>query len=445
MSSEWSPGTLSLTRRFHLAVRRVRDFDARRPLVWDLLLTGVLALVALADLLGARWKLTAHGTDVPGWLPWLVSAGLVLPVVWRRRAPLAVMCALAVPGLVDGWTGMALEAGASRLVLLYGIAVRRPSSELVGASALAAAQIAVSAVRWPEGDFDRQLVPNLMTCAVVVLAGIAVRTRRDYTASLLERARQLEVERDQQARLAAAAERARIAREMHDIIGHHLSVITGLADGGSYAARKNPERATQALEAIGDTSREALGELRKLLGMLRDATADPTQRPALAGLAPQPALGGLPQRPALGDPDQRSAPAALAPQPALADLDLLLGRVREAGLPVRATFSGRGAGLSPGLQLAVYRIVQEALTNTLKHAGPHASAELTLAHTPHGVDLRITDTGLGTAPGPPDGGHGLTGMRQRAALYGGTLEAGPLPSGGWRVHAHLPAERSAQQ
>ncbi|MEU1791568.1 histidine kinase [Streptomyces sparsogenes] len=418
MASEWSPGTLSLTRRFHLAVRRVRDFDARRPLVWDLLLTGVLALVALADLLGGRWKLTAHGTDVPGGLPWLVSAGLVLPVVWRRRAPLAVMCALAVPGLVDGWTGTALEAGASRLVLLYGIAVRRPSSELVGASALAAAQIAVSAVRWPEGDLDRRLVPNLMTCAVVVLAGIAVRTRRDYTASLLERARQLEVERDQQARLAAAAERARIAREMHDIIGHHLSVITGLADGGSYAARKNPERATQALEAIGDTSREALGELRKLLGMLRDATADPTQRPALADLAPQPAL---------------------------ADLDLLLGRVREAGLPVRATFSGPGAGLSPGLQLAVYRIVQEALTNTLKHAGPHASAELALAHTPHGVDLRITDTGLGTAPGLPDGGQGLAGMRQRAALYGGTLEAGPLPSGGWRVHAHLPAERSGQQ
>ncbi|MDX3230865.1 sensor histidine kinase [Streptomyces sp. ME19-01-6] len=410
MPSEWSPGTLSLTRRFHLAVRHVRDVDARRPLVWDLLLTGVLALAALADLLGERWKLTAHGTDVPGWLPWLVSAGFVLPVAWRRRGPLAVMCVLAVPGFVDSWTGIALEVGVARLVLLYGIAVRRPWRELVWAGALAVAQITVGALRWPEGDFDRQLVPNLMTCAVVVLGGFAVRTRRDYTASLLERARQLEVERDQQAQLATAAERARIAREMHDIIGHHLSVITGLADGGSYASRKNPERATQALEAIGDTSREALGELRKLLGMLRDATVD------------------------------------LAPQPALADLDQLLGRVREAGLPVRVTTSGRGGELSPGLQLAVYRIVQEALTNTLKHAGPGASAEVTLGYAPHGVDLGITDTGVGAASGgPDDGGQGLPGMRQRAALYGGTLAAGPLPSGGWRVHVHLPAERSGQQ
>lgn len=419
MTSEWSPGTLSLTRRFHLAVRRVRDFDTRRPLVWDLLLTGVLALAALADLIGARWKLTAHATDVPGWLPWLVSASFVLPMVWRRRHPLAVLCVFAVPAFVDGWTGIALEVGVGGLVLLYRIAVRRPWRELVWASALAAAQITVSAVRWPEGDFDRRLVPNLMTCAVVVLVGIAVRTRRDYTASLLERARQLEVERDQQARLAAAAERARIAGEMHDIIGHHLSVITGLADGGSYAARKNPERATQALEAIGDTSREALGELRKLLGMLRDATAE------------------------------------LAPQPALADLDQLLGRVREAGLPVRVTTSGRGGELSPGLQLAVYRIVQEALTNTLKHAGPGARAEVTIGYAPHGVDLGIMDTagsstvsGLSdgpNAPNSPYGGQGIPGMRQRAALYGGTLDAGPLPSGGWRVHVHLPAERSGQQ
>lgn len=409
MASEWSPGTLSLTRRFHLAVRRARDFDARRPRVWDLLLTGVLALAALADLIGERWKLTAHGTDVPGWLPWLVSAGFVLPTAWRRRSPLAVLCVLAVPGFIDSWTGIALEAGVSRLVLLYGIAVRRPWPELVRASALGAAQVTVSAVRWPGGDFDRQLVPNLMTCAVVMLAGVAVRTRRDYTTSLLERARQLEVERDQQARLAAAAERARISGEMHDIIGHHLSVITSLADGGSYAARKNPERATQALDAIGETSRAALGELRKLLGMLRDTTAD------------------------------------LAPQPALADLDQLLGRVREVGLPVRVTTSGRSGKLSPGLQLALYRIVQEALTNTLRHAGPGASAEVTIGYTPHGVDLGITDTGIGTAPGSPDGEQGVPGMRQRAALYGGTLEAGPLPSGGWRVHVHLPAERSGQQ
>ncbi|MEU6769448.1 histidine kinase [Streptomyces sp. NPDC046853] len=197
-----------------------------------------------------------------------------------------------------------------------------------------------------------------------------------------------------------------MAREMHDIIGHNLSVITTLADGGSYAAAKSPERAAQALTAIGTTSRQALTELRRLLDVLREETPEA---------------------------------AALAPQPALTDLDQLIDRVRAAGLPVRSTVRGRPDSLPAGRQLAVYRVVQEALTNTLKHGGPQATAYVEVVYGDDGVRATVTDTGVGgTLRG--SSGRGITGMRERTALYDGTLEAGPLPRppGGWQVELHIP-------
>jgi len=235
--------------------------------------------------------------------------------------------------------------------------------------------------------------------------GDSVAYRRAHNAWLEERARRAEAERDTKARLAAAAERSRIAREMHDIIAHNLSVIVGLADGGRYAAVRSPERSSQALGAIASTGREALSELRQLLGVLTE-----NDHPA----------------------------AELAPQPGLTDLEALLDRVRAAGLPVRCTVHGDPGGLSEGRQLAVYRIVQEALTNTLKHAGPAATAEVILGYAGRAVDVQVTDTGRGTTAGAPDG-QGLHGMRERAAMYEGTLRGGAAPSGGWRVEAHLPA------
>jgi signal transduction histidine kinase len=188
-------------------------------------------------------------------------------------------------------------------------------------------------------------------------------------------------------------------------------VIVGLADGGQYAAARSPERSSQALGAIASTGREALSELRRLLGVLTEDD----------GLA-----------------------ADLAPQPGIADLEALLDRVRAAGLPVIAVMRGDPAGLSEGQQLTVYRIVQEALTNTLKHAGPAATAKVILDYADGAVDVQVTDTGLGAAAGSPDGdGRGLHGMRERAAVYDGTLQAGPvLSGGGWRVAAHLPAPGS---
>ncbi|MGW7071621.1 sensor histidine kinase [Streptomyces sp. NPDC054855] len=404
-----------LTRLLQRSTQRVRAFDRRRPLVWDLLVTGFFVVAALVDAAGG-WRNTAPNTAVPGWLVLLLSTALSLPLLWRRRRPMAALTVMVAASLVSSWTGAMLQASLIQMIVLFSVAMWLPLKTLGGAGLMMTAPLVVGAFRYPENSWDQQIVPYVWAYALVALLGIAVRSRQDYTEALVERARQLEVERDQQAQLATNAERTRIAREMHDIIGHNLSVITTLADGGSYAAAKSPERAAQALTAIGTTSRQALTELRRLLDVLREDAPDA---------------------------------AALAPQPALTDLDQLIDGVRAAGLPVRSTVRGRPDSLPAGRQLTVYRVVQEALTNTLKHGGPEATAYVEVVYGDDGVRATVTDTGTGAgptgSPGPSPGdapGRGLTGMRERTALYDGTLEAGPLrkPAGGWQVRLHLPEE-----
>jgi signal transduction histidine kinase len=389
--------------------RRVRAFDRRHPLLWDLHFTGFWMTAALIDLVGGGWEHNAHRLDVPGPLLLTLSLGLSVPLLWRRTHPGAVLAAMAPFALVNAWTGAALQAALLQLVLVYHLALRRPLHHLWWATALVIAPVVVSALRHGEGSWDQQLGSQLMSVTVAALIGVTVRTRRNYTEALEDRARRLETERDQQAQLATAAERARIAREMHDIIGHNLSVITGLADGGRYAAGKSPERAAQALDAIATTSRQALTELRRLLDVLRE---------------------------------EERQQAELTPQPGLTDLDQLLDGVRSAGLPVSTRTHGTPT-LPPGRQLTVYRVVQEALTNTLKHAGPDATAQIDLAYGDRAaVTVTITDTGSRGPADTPAEGRGLPGMRERTALYGGTLEAGPRPhpEQGWRVRLHLPEE-----
>ncbi|MGW3679057.1 sensor histidine kinase [Streptomyces prasinus] len=395
--------------------QRVRAFDRRHPLLWDLHFTGFWVTAALIDYAGGGWRNVTHNPDTPGVLLLSLSLGLSVPLLWRRTHPAAVLLAMAPFAFVNAWTGTALQAALLQLVAVYHIALRLPLRNLWWATALVLAPVAVSAARYGEdGSWSQQIGSQLTSLVVVALIGITVRTRQNHTEALEDRARRLEIERDQQAQLATAAERARIAREMHDIIGHNLSVITGLADGGKYAATRSPERAAQALDAIGTTSRQALGELRRLLDVLRD---DETAH----------------------------RPAELTPQPTLTDLEQLIDGVRAAGLPVHSTVEGR-ADLPAGRQLTVYRVIQEALTNTLKHAGPNTTAEITLVHGGRGsVTATITDTGTitgTTGKDTPADGRGLPGMRERTALYGGTLEAGPRPhpEQGWRVHLHLPEE-----
>ncbi|WP_254395191.1 sensor histidine kinase [Streptomyces sp. AC512_CC834] len=406
-----------LTEYIQRVNRRVRGFDRRRPLVWDLHLTGFWVLAALIDASGG-WRNVAHDPGVPVGLVVALSLALSVPLLWRRSHPRAALLGTLPAALVSAWSGASLQAALLQLLLVHHIALRLPLRNLWWAVALATAPTCVTVARYGDaaGSWNQQLGSQLVSLGVAALIGITVRTRRDYTEALEDRARRLETERDQQVRLAAAAERARIAREMHDIIGHNLSVITGLADGGRYAAAKSPDRATQALDAIGTTSRQALGELRRLLDVLRDDDRDGTTPTA----------------------------AELAPQPALTDLDRLLDGVRRAGLPVRTSVKG-DVTLPGGRQLTLYRVIQEALTNTLKHAGPDATAHIDLSYEAAGaVTLTVTDTGQAIPlPSPAHtGGRGLPGMRERTSLYGGTLEAGPRPAPerGWRVRLHLPEE-----
>lgn len=402
--------TEPVTQYMQRVSQRLRAFDRRHPLLWDLLFTGFWTTAALIDYLGDGWRNVTHNPDTPGPLLLALSLGLSAPLLLRRTHPAAVLLATTPFALVNAWSGAALQAALLQLVAIFHIALRIPLRNLWWAAALMLAPVVVSTARYGEGEWHQQLGSHLTSIAVAVLIGITVRTRRNYTEALEDRARRLEIERDQQARIATAAERARIAREMHDIIGHNLSVITGLADGGKYAAGRSPERAAQALDAIGTTSRQALGELRRLLDVLRD--------------------------------DDLSLPAERNPQPGLTDLDRLIDGVRNAGLPVHTSVEGRPT-LPPGRQLTVFRVVQEALTNTLKHAGPDASSEIAIAHGDKGaVTVTITDTGKGGPPSASSDGRGLPGMRERTALYGGTLEAGPRPhpEQGWRVHLHLPEE-----
>jgi signal transduction histidine kinase len=230
-----------------------------------------------------------------------------------------------------------------------------------------------------------------------------MRYRRGYYASLEDRAARLERERDAQAQIAAAAERARIARELHDVIAHNVSVMVVQADGASYALDSSPERARQALGAIASTGRQALAEMRRMLGVLRSDDGGP-------GVAPQPGIGQLGE---------------------------LLDQTRASGLAVSFTVQGVPGALPSGLALAAYRIIQESLTNSRKHGGPRASARVLLRYCEDVLMLQITDDGQG-APAADGAGHGLTGMRERVALYNGTLRTGPLPGGGYQVTATLP-------
>ncbi len=245
--------------------------------------------------------------------------------------------------------------------------------------------------------------------AAVLIVGLYVGMRRAYLAELRDRAQRLERERDQNSALAAAVERARIAREMHDSVAHHLTIIVALSDGALAAVARAPDEASDAIRDVSSTAREALAETRRLFSVLRADSGRELRQPL----------------------------------PSLADLDDLLARVRDAGLPVRYERSGTAADLPPGIQLAVFRLIQEALTNTMKHAGPGASAMVRLRLTPAEVYVEVEDDGTGSHREPGAPGGGLTGMRERVSAFGGELDCGPRHPRGWRVTARLHPDTAA--
>lgn len=340
---------------------------------------------------------------------WLLL-GVCAALVFRRVRPVLSFAAVTTFGLVQWVVGLELASVDFALLIgLYSLAAYGPrwASRAGLVTGLVAVVLAVT--RFYAYDADTMTGTGAMLGAVVVATwavGDVRRTRHDYERALLGRAEQAERERDQQAALAAVEERGRIAREMHDVVAHSLSVIVVQADGGRYAADEHPAQAVTVLETIADTGRQALVEMRRVLGVLRDDDGDD------AGRAPQPGVGAIP--------------------------DLIRG-VRESwGDRVRFEVDGEPRSLDDGPSLAVYRVVQEALTNVIKHAGPHATVDVTLTYGDDALGARIEDDGRGAATLDDGAGGGLIGMRERVAAYGGTCTAGPRPGGGWRVETRMP-------
>jgi signal transduction histidine kinase len=332
-----------------------------------------------------------------------------LPLAARRRFPGTVLGISVASGLAIGALGLPpFFLGPAILVAVYSVAAY--GDRWVSLAGLAAAELGLAAVQLTPGKFDAPVVwvQFALIIGAAWLLGYFVGDRHVYAARLEERTAELEQAREELARRAVAEERLRLARELHDVVAHSMSVIAVQSGVGAHVAESRPEEVGKALSAIEATSRATLEELRRLLGVLR----------------------------------QDSEPqASLAPVPGLADLEGLLGEVAKAGLAVRLQVEGTPSPLPAGVDLSAYRIVQEALTNVVKHAGP-AQAQVTIGYRDRDVTVEVTDDGRGAAAPTGDGrggtGHGLVGMRERVAAFGGDLETGPRPGGGFRVAARLP-------
>ena len=383
---------------------------------WLVDATIALGLSALSLITLATGAPSAGGND-----PLSITLLLLetLPLIVRRRWPIPVFAVtLAATGahalLVEG---QIVNESLGALVALFTVAERYDRRVSVLAALIAAASFAAVIVTraGPAQVAVTGFLSTMLAVVVVLALGDWSRTRRQYAAAIEENARLQEAERDDRARRAVEDERERIARELHDIVTHHVSVIVIQAGAGLTALDRRPERARSALEAIDRTSREALTDMRRMLGMLGEARDEP-------------------------DPGAASE-TSREPQPGLERLGRLIEEVRAAGLPVELSIEGVRRPLDAGVELAAYRIVQEALTNALKHARG-ARARVRLSYEPRAVDIEVTDeggTGRRDTGETAGGGRGLIGMRERVALYGGDFEAASTPTG-FRVHARLPVE-----
>jgi signal transduction histidine kinase len=394
----------------------LRDLDQRFAIVVD-------TVVALGLFLLCSGQFAHAGTAHPNL--WFV-AGLTLPLILRRRAPIAVFAVLAAVALAQWAVAPPLLADAALLVGLYTVAADSEWPQVIAASAALEVGVVLATVRW--APVDGHLKSSVFLTGMVfaaLLAGVVVRALRSQLGWLSERADRLEFERDQQASIAAAAERSRIAREMHDVVSHNIQVMVTLADAAAIAQRAEPERAGEAMREVSGTGRQALTDMRRMLGLLRHDDQVP---------------GGAAGTPAGA---RRAADVhALAPQPGLDDLEALVERVCSTGLAVTLERRGDPFELSGAAELTVFRIIQEALTNALKHARSPQSVRVVLAFDDPEVSVEVTDDGH-AAPAPSaaangnGGGHGVNGMAERAAAFGGTLVAGPGETGGWRVATTL--------
>jgi signal transduction histidine kinase len=422
---------------------RVRDFDRRYATYVDVVLAAGLFVLC------SGWLFSSHAAHPNLW----VVAALIFPLIFRRRAPMTVFLVISAVAFVQWLVSGPALADSALLVAMFTVAVESAWILVAVALAILETGVVMATVHWtPTGNDVKSWVFLTGLAIAALLAGVVVRALRSQLDWLAERAARLEIERDQQASLSAAAERARIAREMHDVVSHNIQVMVTLADAAAAAHTADPGRAADTMREVSSTGRQALTDMRRMLGVLRE-------EPAVVGSVADSAVAG--------------ARVALAPQPGLADLDALVERVRGTGLSVSVERAGRPFEVSGAAGLTVYRIVQEALTNALKHAEDPAAVEVHLDFEDPDISVRVRDDGRtrvaasgGVANGPyrasgangngaapingsgsgsgrssgsasGSGGHGVAGMTERAAAFGGTLRAGPAASGGWVVLATL--------
>jgi signal transduction histidine kinase len=396
---------------------RAKLFPRIEPWLLDASLTIVLAVTAVVALFIYTDPSGIEYADADALGVALVLL-ITVPLIVRRGHPVAV--GLVTAAGLAAFTAVDYAMPTAAVVALITVYTAANYASLAASLLVAGAQVAastayavVSVDRHP--DLTMDLGANIIISCLLILGawgiGRAVRSRRLYTAELEDRARRLERAHDVEVRAAIAEERSRIARELHDVVAHHVSVMTVQAAGARRSLRRDVDRTADALQAIEDIGRSALQEMRRVVGVLRTPDGD----------------------------DRGAQPATLAPQPGLGDLDLLAEQMRDAGLPVDVRVDGEPGAVPVGVDLAAFRVIQEALTNTIKHAGPSA-ATVHVRYLPSEVHVEVSDDGHGVAAALEGRrpGHGLLGMRERVALYGGTLAAGPRRGGGYEVRAKIP-------
>ncbi|MER7166389.1 sensor histidine kinase [Micromonospora sp. NPDC000207] len=387
-----------------------RQFLRRHPLAADAGLAGALVLFDVVFTLVGPEDLWVRPLSES----WLWSVLCALPVVVRRRLPVvaigSALAFLALPVWLDRVPG---TQGLTFVVLTYTVASSWPARRAAVAAValwvpvLLLVGLVPLANRMGVGS-AYLVINNLLTGLVSYTVGRAVHARRATLAALRERARVAEENQRTLAEQAVTQERGRIARELHDMVAHQVSVMGVLATGARRMLRRDPDAADEAIATIEGTSRATLRDMRRLLDVLR-SDAEPT--------------------------------AELSPQPGLAGIEALVDQARETGLPVTLRVEGDPVPVPEGVSLAVYRIVQEALANAVRHAGA-ATAQALLTFGDGHLTVEVTDTGRGAAPTAIGTGHGLVGMREWVGLYGGTLHTGPRTGGGFRVYARIPVEQT---
>ncbi len=367
----------------------------------------MLVATAIAVLYVVELANRGHGTDMSRAVPLGLLACASLSQ--RRRYPLlSFPVTILANGVVPHWAPAFDENSISFVVVfLFGLySLGRHTRGTAGG--VAVPLVALSVVGFVVGDGAHKPSDIFFAtafCGLPYAAGLTWRLRTEREAVLTARNEELRRTQAENERRAIAAERARIARELHDVVSHAISVTVLQARGGRKLVGQDDEAVRRALDAIEQTNAGALGDMRRLLAVLRDTDTDPEARQA--------------------------------PQPSLASLDALVEQVRSSGLQVETTIAGAASDVPPGVDLSAYRIIQEALTNVLKHAGPHAHASVRISYRADDVDIAIVDDGPGAAAANGHG-HGLVGIRERVAVVGGTVEAGPAEGGGFSVHARLP-------